>query len=149
MVASPRPRERLSADQARRVALAASGLAGPRPERADIRRLKQMVRRLNLVQIDSVNVLARAHSLPGWSRLGGYDPSDLDRLAYRRRDLFEYWAHEASLLPVELEPLLRWRKAAALRHEGGWGGVKAGGKARPGLGQAGAGPGGGRGAPPR
>src|SRR4051794_30915627 len=120
MVASPRPRERLSADQARRVALAASGLAGPRPERADIRRLKQMVRRLNLVQIDSVNVLARAHYLPGWSRLGSYEPSDLDRLAYRRRDLFEYWAHEASLLPVELEPLLRWRKAAAMRHEGVW-----------------------------
>jgi uncharacterized protein YcaQ len=92
-----------------------------------------MVRRLNLVQIDSVNVLARAHYLPGWSRIGNYDPADLDRLAYRRRDLFEYWAHEASLLPVELEPLLRWRKTAALRHEGIWGGVAAVSKARPDL----------------
>jgi uncharacterized protein YcaQ len=92
-----------------------------------------MVRRLNLVQIDSVNVLARAHYLPGWSRLGAYDPDDLDRLAYRRRDLFEYWAHEASLLPVELEPLFRWRKEAALRREGIWGGVAAVAKARPDL----------------
>src|SRR3954447_7512441 len=95
-----------------------------------------MVRRLSIVQIDSVNVLARAHYLPGWSRLGAYDPADLERLAYRRRELFEYWAHEASLLPVELEPLLRWRKAAALRHEGVWGGVKAVAKARPDLVQA-------------
>lgn len=92
-----------------------------------------MVRRLNLVQIDSVNVLARAHYLPGWSRLGAYDPADLDRLAYRRHELFEYWAHEASLVPVELEPLLRWRKAAALRHEGVWGGIKAVARARPDL----------------
>jgi uncharacterized protein YcaQ len=129
----PDARERLSAAQARRVAVAATGLAGPRPERPDLRRLKVMVRRLNLVQIDSVNVLARAHYLPGWSRLGAYDPADLDRLAYRRRDLFEYWAHEASLLPVELEPLLRWRKTAARRHEGMWGGVTAVAKARPDL----------------
>lgn len=113
--------------------MAATDLAGPRPEQADLRRLNQMVRRLNLVQIDSVNVLARAHYLPGWSRLGNYDPNDLDRLAYRRRDLFEYWAHEASLLPVELEPLLRWRKAAAMRHEGIWGGVAAVSKNRPDL----------------
>jgi uncharacterized protein YcaQ len=128
-----RTREHLSADQARRVALAASGFAAGRPARADIRRLRAMVRRLSIVQIDSVNVLARAHYLPGWSRLGAYDPGDLDRLAYRRRQLFEYWAHEASLLPVELEPLLRWRKHHALEHRGIWGGVAAVASKRPDL----------------
>jgi uncharacterized protein YcaQ len=92
-----------------------------------------MTRRLSIVQIDSVNVLARAHYLPGWSRLGAYDPADLDRLAYGRRALFEYWAHEESLLPVELEPLLRWRKAQALQHEGVWRSVSAVAQARPDL----------------
>ncbi|HSP39043.1 MAG TPA: crosslink repair DNA glycosylase YcaQ family protein [Frankiaceae bacterium] len=132
-MSSARVRERLSAAQVRRAAVAATGLGGSRPQRPDLRQLRQMVRRLNLVQIDSVNVLARAHYLPGWSRLGAYDPADLDRLAYRRHELFEYWAHEASLVPVELEPLLRWRKAAALRHEGVWGGIKAVARARPDL----------------
>ena len=129
-------RERLSAGQARRVALAASGFAAGRPATAGLRQLRAMVRRLSIVQIDSVNVLARAHYLPGWSRLGGYDVADLDRLAYRRGDLFEYWAHEASLLPVELEPLLRWRKAAAREHQGIWRSVAAVAQARPDLAEA-------------
>jgi uncharacterized protein YcaQ len=95
-----------------------------------------MTRRLSIVQIDSVNVLARAHYLPGWSRLGAYDPADLDRLAYARHDLVEYWAHEASLLPVELEPLLRWRKADALEHRGVWRSITSVATARPDLVQA-------------
>jgi uncharacterized protein YcaQ len=115
------------------VALAAQGLTRDRPPAPGLRQLRAMVRRLSVVQIDSVNVLARAHYLPGWSRLGGYDVADLDRLAYHRGDLFEYWAHEASLLPVELEPLLRWRKHRALVHEGIWGGVAAVSKNRPDL----------------
>jgi uncharacterized protein YcaQ len=115
------------------VALAAQGLTRDRPPAPGLRQLRAMVRRLSVVQIDSVNVLARAHYLPGWSRLGGYDVADLDRLAYHRGDLFEYWAHEASLLPVELEPLLRWRKHRALLHEGIWGGVAAVSKNRPDL----------------
>jgi uncharacterized protein len=123
----------LSADQARRVAVAASGFGGGRPVTPDLRRLRAMARRLSIVQIDSVNVLARAHYLPGWSRLGAYDPADLDRLAYQRHDLFEYWAHEASLLPVELEPLLRWRKADARNHRGVWRSISAVAQGRPDL----------------
>lgn len=74
---------------------------------------------LGVLQIDSVNVLARAHTLPGFSRLGNYTTADLDVLAYdgRKRRLFEYWGHEASLLPVEIQPLFRWRMARAARGE--------------------------------
>ncbi len=77
-----------------------------------------MVRRLGLVQIDSVNVLARAHHLPFFSRLGPHDPTLLDRLAYRDHALFEYWGHEASLIDVDLEPALRWRMADGHRWSG-------------------------------
>lgn len=68
-----------------------------------------MLRRLHLLQIDSVNVLTRAHYMPLFSRLGPYDRDALDGLAYRERFLFEYWGHEASLLLTELYPLFRWR----------------------------------------
>jgi uncharacterized protein YcaQ len=72
-----------------------------------------------------VNVLVRAHYLPLFSRLGPYERPLLDRAAYggRRRALFEYWGHQASLLPVTLHPLLRWRMAHAERGVGVWGGL--------------------------
>ena len=75
-----------------------------------------MFARLGLVQVDSVNVLARAHYLPAFSRLGDYDTARLDRLSQRApRRLFEYWGHEASLIRVDLQPLLRWRMARAAK----------------------------------
>lgn len=116
--------ESMSAAQARRVALAAQGLARPRPEgRLDRRHLRRLLDDTGLLQIDSVSAVARSHYLPGWSRLGGYSLGLLDRAAYVDRGLFEYWGHEASLLPVALHPLLRWRMAAARDGVGTWGSV--------------------------
>ncbi len=84
-----------------------------------------MIERLSLHQIDSVNVLARAHYMPLFSRLGAYPTALLDAAAWGRPcRMFEYWAHEASLLPFELHPLLRWRMARAERGQGTWDRVK-------------------------
>jgi uncharacterized protein YcaQ len=82
-----------------------------------------MVRRIGLLQLDSVNVLVRSHYLPLFSRLGPYDTGVLDGLSQRRpRALFEYWGHEASLIPVESYPLFRWRMERARGGKGLWGG---------------------------
>jgi len=102
----------LSNDEARRIALAAQGFAEPRPRgRVDIRHLRRVMAKIQLLQIDSVNVLVRAHYMPLFSRLGPYPMSLLDEAVYERRELFETWAHVASLAPVEHQPLLRDRMA--------------------------------------
>jgi uncharacterized protein YcaQ len=115
------------------VALAAQGFADAQPRGTpDRRALRRVLGRTGLFQIDSVNVLARAHYLPMFSRVGPYPTHLLERAAYRSpRLLFEYWGHEASLLPVELHPLLRWRMEGASQHA--WGGMRRLSEERPDL----------------
>jgi uncharacterized protein YcaQ len=106
--------EKISASNARAIALTAQGFATPRSAKVDQRTLRSLVERLGVVQIDSVNVLVRSHYLPAFSRLGAYDREKLDQLCHQSpRSVFEYWGHEASLLPVAMHPLFRWRMAMA------------------------------------
>ncbi len=106
------------------MALWAQGFAdGLREKPSDGWALRKVLSRVGLLQIDSVNVLSRAHYLPLFARLGPYDTGMLDRAAWNApRRLFEYWGHEASLLPVTAQPLLRWRMDAA--YTDAWGGMR-------------------------
>jgi uncharacterized protein YcaQ len=106
---SPVPVTTLAADEARRLALHSLGLTRKRPARAGLQHVRATAERLGAIQIDSVNVLARAHYLPTFSRYGSYRTEALDELAYDKRELFEYWGHAACLLPMEMYPLMRWR----------------------------------------
>jgi uncharacterized protein YcaQ len=100
----------LSAAEARRAALAAQGFLDPAPGgRVTRRHLKRVVDRVGVVQIDSINVLARSHELPFFSRLGAYPRPLLQAHIERHREMFEYWGHMASFIPIDLHPLLRWR----------------------------------------
>ncbi len=118
---------RLTAAGARRIALAAQGFDRPRPVTPPgPRRMVELIRRLGVLQLDSVNVFLRAHYMPLFSRLGPYDRDRLDRIAGHvsgriDRRLVEYWAHEASLIPLELHPLFRWRMSDVQRQA--WGSI--------------------------
>lgn len=104
----------LSLAEARRIALAAQGFGRPRPSgRVDPRHFRTVLKRLQVVQLDSVNVLARAHYLPFFARLGAYSRDALDGWLWRSGEVFEYWGHEASLLPIELRPAVAHRMAGA------------------------------------
>lgn len=115
----------LSLAQARRIALAAQGFADKRSSNSLNRgHLSRLTERLGVVQIDSVNVLARSHYLPGFARLGAYEREHLEDLAWGRRPrLFEYWGHEASLLPLDLQPFFRWRMEDAAAGKGIYSGL--------------------------
>lgn len=117
----------LSVGVARRVALAAQGFADRShrepPARPSLAHVQRMIDRIGLLQIDSVNVLTRAHHLPLFSRIGPYDLDLLARASGRRpRRLVEYWAHEASFVPPETHRLLRWRMARVA--EEAWGTIR-------------------------
>ena len=121
---TPVPTE-LTADQARRIALGAQGFAERVPKGAvDRRHGRKVLDRVGLIQIDSVNVLVRSQELPLFARLGDHR-RDLIPSMTKGGDLFEYWAHEASHVPVDLQPLLRWRMDDAREGRGMWKGVAA------------------------
>jgi uncharacterized protein YcaQ len=112
----------ISALQAKRIALAAHGFGDRRPTAAVTRpHIRKVLARTQLLQIDSVNVISRAHYLPVFARLGGYEHKVLDDMRSIRREHFEYWAHEASILPVELYPVLKWRMDHYREHGAKWG----------------------------
>jgi uncharacterized protein YcaQ len=99
----------VSLASARRIALAAQGFASPRPSgRVDRRHLRKVLDHIGLIQIDSVNVLARSQELTLFSRLGNH-PRSLIPDATADGELFEYWCHEASHLPTSMHRLVRWR----------------------------------------
>ncbi|MGZ5384756.1 MAG: winged helix-turn-helix domain-containing protein [Acidimicrobiia bacterium] len=104
---------RISARQARRIALAAQGFGEPRPYgRIDIRHLRRVIDRVAILQLDSVNVLERSHYLPVFARLGPYPRTLLDEATHGRRELFEYLFHQASYSTGDVLPLLRPRMEA-------------------------------------
>jgi len=122
-VKSKRPAS-LSIAQARRIALAAQGLITPqRDGSANWTRISGAIGRMNVLQIDSVNVLTRSHYLPVFSRVGSYDQGGLDARTFgkKKRQFFEYWAHQASLVPMEFYPLFRWRMQRAYGGNGTYG----------------------------
>jgi uncharacterized protein len=111
----------ISIGEARRIALHAQGFQGQsRDVKPTWAKISRTVDQLHLLQIDSVNVLVRSHYLPLYARLGDYDRAALDKRCFenQHRKFFECWAHEASFVPLELHPLMRWRMERAKRGDG-------------------------------
>jgi uncharacterized protein len=125
-------RQTLSIEEARRAVLWGQGFGNRSSNRITQRHLVTVLKRVGMLQIDSVNVLMRAHYFPPFSRLGPYSVKLLEEASYspRRRRFFEYWGHEACLLPMEAFPLLRWRMERASNFVGTWRRVASFAKAR-------------------
>ena len=125
----------LSRVQARRVALVAQGFRDPRHTVPTMRTFHRTLGRTGVLQVDSVNVLQRAHYVPLFSRMGPYDTGMLERASSGRekRRLVEYWAHVQAFMPVELWPVMQHRMAAYREQRGKWWKVT---DARPGLEQS-------------
>ena len=113
----------LSQVQARRVALAAQGFLDPAHETPTLRTFQRTLERTGVLQVDSVNVLQRAHYMPLYSRMGPYDTGLLERAASgsEKRRMVEYWAHVQAFMPVELWPAMRHRMASYESKRGKWG----------------------------
>ena len=109
----PKRLDEVSIVEARRLALTAQGFASPR-SRATSKTAEAVavIKQLGVVQIDSVNVLVRSQELPLFARLGDHDRAAIPE-ATAQGKIFEYWGHEAAHLPVELQPLFRWKMDAA------------------------------------
>ena len=111
----------LSTSQARRIALAAQGFLDKPHDPPTLRTLNRTVERTGVLQVDSVNVLQRAHFMPLYSRMGAYDVELLARASARKpRRLVEYWAHVQALMPVELWPVMRHRMDHYRANRGKW-----------------------------
>lgn len=130
--------ESLSRAQARRIALAAQGFLDPAHSTPTLRTLRRTLSRTGVLQVDSVNVLQRAHYMPLYSRMGPYDVDLLHRANHHTpgqpRDLVEYWAHVQALMPVDLWPVMQHRMDSYRARRGKWGapfaareGIEAGG----------------------
>jgi hypothetical protein len=124
---STRGSQALSTRQARRIALAAQGFADRRHAVPSIRTFQRTLERTGVLQVDSVNVLQRAHFMPLYSRMGAYDVGLLDRaqgMTRQPRRVVEYWAHVQALMPVELWPVMRHRMDHYRESRGKWGVVE-------------------------
>jgi hypothetical protein len=119
----PSPRlDSLSIKEARALALAAQGFDSPRTKtKSTTADAVALIKKLGVIQIDSVNVLVRSQELPLFSRLGDHDRNAIPK-ATSQGKIFEYWGHEAAHLPVELHPMFRFKMHAArsgkLKHWG-------------------------------
>lgn len=108
----------IDAVSAKRIAIAAQGFHRPRPMgKVDLRHFRRVFGDVGLVQLDSVQAICRSHYLVFFSRLGKYDQLKLDNWIWHSGEIFESWAHEASILPVGLEPFVRWKKNRARKGE--------------------------------
>jgi len=112
----------LSRSQARRIALAAQGFLDPRHAQPTMRTFQRTLDRTGVLQVDSVNVLQRAHFMPLYSRMGPYDVDLLRRAAEDRpRRVVEYWAHVQAFMPVDLWPVMQFRRDRHRARRGTWG----------------------------